>query len=263
VLIRGFGTLLALAAHLLLPVTVWFLFPFLMGGSIPTEETAGWWRRDLFLIVQFSVSHSVLLVPSVRQRIGGCLPGPLYGCFFTATTCLSLLFLILAWQTSSIVLWNLDGWARFAIQGAYVLSWGALIYTMSPTGYGFQTGWTPFWSWVRGQPPPRRRFVTRGVYQWLRHPVYLSFLGQIWFTPTMTLDRGLLTGLLTIYIFIGSALKDRRLVGYLGDVYRQYQERVPGYPLIGFGPLGRVPFAREKSEPVRVKSAELAEQITA
>ena len=55
----------------------------------------------------------------------------------------------------------------------------------------------------------------------------------------MTLDRALLTGLLTTYIFIGSCLKDRRLLFYLGDRYRRYQAHVPGYPLAP-GPLGRV-----------------------
>jgi hypothetical protein len=43
------------------------------------------------------------------------------------------------------------------------------------------------------------------------------------------------------YIFVGSALKDGRLVHFMGDSYRDYQSRVPGYPGVGFGPLGRVP----------------------
>ncbi|MEI7781782.1 MAG: hypothetical protein WCJ18_07640, partial [Planctomycetota bacterium] len=42
------------------------------------------------------------------------------------------------------------------------------------------------------------------------------------------------------YIFVGSALKDGRLVHFMGDTYRDYQARVPGYPGVGFGPLGRV-----------------------
>jgi hypothetical protein len=45
----------------------------------------------------------------------------------------------------------------------------------------------------------------------------------------------------TTYIFIGSALKDGRLLHFMGDTYREYQARVPGYPGVGFGPLGRVP----------------------
>jgi hypothetical protein len=58
----------------------------------------------------------------------------------------------------------------------------------------------------------------------------------------MTLDHAVLTGVWTVYIFIGSYLKDRRLTHYLGDAYRAYQAKVPGYPLVPFGPLGKVEF---------------------
>ena len=54
----------------------------------------------------------------------------------------------------------------------------------------------------------------------------------------MTLDHALLTGIWTIYIFIGSWLKDRRLEFYLGETYREYETRVPGYPFMTWGPLG-------------------------
>jgi methanethiol S-methyltransferase len=115
-----------------------------------------------------------------------------------------------------------------------------LAYSLSLTGLGYPTGWTPFLHWLRGQSPPRRDFVPRGAYHLLRHPVYLSFLGLICFTPRMTLDHAVLTGIWAAYIFFGSYLKDRRLVHYLGDSYRTYQARVPGYPLMPFGPLGKV-----------------------
>jgi methanethiol S-methyltransferase len=115
----------------------------------------------------------------------------------------------------------------------------ALFYSLSLTGLGWQTGWTPWIHWLRGVAPPKRKFEPCGVYRMLRHPVYLSFLGLIWFTPTMTLDHAVLTAVWTTYIFYGSYLKDERLAFYLGDVYRHYQERVAGYPGVCWGPLGK------------------------
>jgi methanethiol S-methyltransferase len=79
----------------------------------------------------------------------------------------------------------------------------------------------------------------------MRHPVYLSFLGLIWFAPTVTLDRALLIAVWTVYIFLGSYLKDRRLQYYLGPTYREYQARVPGYPGMIVGPLARVPWGEQ------------------
>ena len=64
----------------------------------------------------------------------------------------------------------------------------------------------------------------------------------------MTLDRAILVGTWTVYIFVGSLLKDQRLYFYLGDRYREYQQQIPGYPLIGFGPLGKL--AKDAESPV-------------
>jgi len=230
-----------LGAHLLLAVTVWFLFPFLCDGRGRAEASAAplWGRIDVLLALQFGVGHSLLLLPRVRTLLERWIPRPLYGCLFTALTCVSLLLLILAWRPSGIVIYRLEGWADTVMRGAYCGSWLALLYTLGLTGYGWQTGWTPFWASLRGRQPPPRSFTTPGAYRLLRHPVYLAFLSQVWLTPVMTLDRLLLCGVFTIYILIGSYLKDRRLLFYLGDTYREYQARVPGYPL-AFGPLGRV-----------------------
>jgi protein-S-isoprenylcysteine O-methyltransferase Ste14 len=241
-MLRMLGIGAGVGAHVLLGVTVWFLFPFLMDGRGSAESPAAplWWCADLLLALQFGISHSLLLLPAVRNRLERRIPRPLYGCLFTATTCLSLLLLILTWQPSGVLVYRLEGWADTTMRGAYLMSWAALIYTLGLTGYGWQTGWTPFWAWLRGRPAPPRRFTTPSAYRVMRHPVYLAFLAQVWLTPVMTFDRALLTAVFTVYIFLGSYLKDRRLLFYLGDVYRAYQARVPGYPL-ALGPLGRVP----------------------
>ena len=64
-----------------------------------------------------------------------------------------------------------------------------------------------------------------------------EFVGE--FTPTMTLDHAILTAVWTLYLAVGSYLKDERLAHYMGEEYRQYQQQVPGYPLAPWGPLGR------------------------
>jgi protein-S-isoprenylcysteine O-methyltransferase Ste14 len=246
---RFLGTLLGLTAHLLLVVTIWYLFPFLMGGRVPDglQASRSWWWDGL-LILQFGLSHSVMLLPPVRHRLERYFPAALYGCLFTVVTSLSLLILILAWQLYPLALWQLSGNAERLMQGAYVLSWVALVYSLYISGIGYQTGWTTFWPWLRGRPAPHRHFEIRGAYRLIRHPVYLSFLCQIWLTPVLTLDRALLCVLFSIYLMIGSYLKDRRLVYYLGDVYRRYQAQVPGYPLI-WGPLGRVSPPAPQAQP--------------
>ena len=71
---------------------------------------------------------------------------------------------------------------------------------------------------------PRRAFVERGAYRFLRHPVYLAFLGLVWLAPVVTFDRAVLIACWTVSMFIGSVLKDRRLARSLGEDYRAYQD---------------------------------------
>ena len=126
------------------------------------------------------------------------------------------------------------------MQLGFYASWIALFYSLYCSGIGYQTGLTQAWYWYRRTKQPTRKFSDKGEFRYMRHPVYLSFLGLIWFTPHMTWENITLTLIWTVYIFLGSYLKDRRMLLYLGEEYRAYASRVPGYPVFGFGPMGRL-----------------------
>lgn len=241
---RTAGLLFGLVTHALFAFTVWHLFWFLK-GSDPAgggSTAAGAILVDVALAVGFAVPHSLFLLPSVRRRIVAAgLAGPLYGCFYCTLTCLALLTTIFLWQPIALIAWRWPAPLSTVVSGGFVASWVALLYSLHLTGLGWQTGLTPWWHWIRGLPQPKREFAERGVYRILRHPVYLSFLGLIWFVPVVTLDRAVLIGVWSLYIFVGSVLKDRRLLFFIGDRYRDYQTRVPGYPGMPFGPLARMP----------------------
>ena len=242
---RTAGIVFGLSTQALFAVTVWHLFRFLAGGAPAGAATAGGIpasvAADVLLATSFAVPHSLLLVPGVKRRLlAGGLASPLYGCLYCTVTCITLLGMFRWWQPIDVVVWRWPAPLDSVVSACFVASWAALVYSLHLTGLGWQTGLTPWWYWVRGMPLPRRDFVERGAYRLLRHPVYLSFLGLIWFVPVVTLDRAVLMAVWSAYIFIGSVLKDRRLSGFLGDVYRDYQARIPGYPGIPFGPLARV-----------------------
>ena len=239
---RCAGIAFGLGTHGLFAVTVWYLFWFLKGTAAAAPAGGSLWV-DALLALQFAVPHSVLLLPSVRSRLTRVIPAAFYGCVYCVITCVSLLFMFANWRASPIVIWRATGYGATVVTLSFFCSWAALFYSLHLTGLGYQTGWTPWWHWLRGRPQPRRGFEPRGAYLWLRHPVYLSFLGLIWFTPVMTADRAVLTGIWSAYIFLGSWLKDERLHFYLGGSYRLYQAAVPGYPGMPLGPLARRPLA--------------------
>lgn len=243
---RAAGILFGIFTHVLFAFTVWNLFWFLKGSApadpaprCPTATRDA--ILDALLAVSFAVPHSLFLMPSVRKAVvSRGLAAPLYGCFYCIVTCVTLLTTILCWRPIDVVLWRAPAPLDTVASWFFVASWGALFYSLHLTGLGWQTGLTPWWHWIRGLPAPKRDFVERGAYRVLRHPVYLSFLGLVWFVPVITLDRAVLIVVWSGYILVGSVLKDRRLLHFLGTAYRDYQARVPGYPGMPFGPLARL-----------------------
>lgn len=246
---RAGGIAFGLLTHALFVVTVWHLFWFLYADT--AGHVPGSMGRDLLLAVQFAIPHSLLLHPRVRSRLTRWIPQAFYGCFFCAVTCSSLLVLFASWRSVGPAVWQLSGAARNVVEVGFFGSWVALFYSLYLSGLGYQTGWTPWWHWFRHQRPPERKFRPRSLYLLLRHPVYLSFLGLIWFNPIMTLDRLLLAVVWSAYIVAGSYLKDERLAYFLGDRYRKYQQQVSGYPGVPFGPLGRLPATSSAASMVR------------
>ena len=234
---RTCGIAFGIATHALFFVTLYRVFRFLQGDAVPSPAGSLWY--DALLAAQFGILHSLLLYPATRRRLEAWIPSPFYGCFFCTMTCVSLLAMFAGWRAAEPTFWRLTGAARVFVDGAYVGAWLLLFYSLCVSGLGYQTGFLPWWHWVRQRPAPKREFRPRNIYLLLRHPVYLSFMATVWFNPVMTLDRLLLALVWTAYIFVGSWLKDERLAFYLRDTYRAYQEQVAGYPFMPFGPLAR------------------------
>ena len=241
-------------SQILFAFTVVQLFLFLKGASAPPGPAALW--RDAGLALQFGVLHSLMLHPRVRGwLVDRLVPAAFYGCGYSVVTCGSLLLTFGLWQSSPTVIWQATGAMKTFVEAAYLATWVGLAYSLHLNGLGWQTGFTPWRHWLQNQPVPRRVFAPRGVYRLIRHPGYLCFMGLVWLTPDMTFDRAVLTVVWTTYIFIGSWLKDQRLVFFLGDLYREYQSRVPGYPAMPMGPLAKVSYESARSVPaVRLTS---------
>ncbi|MCA9056886.1 MAG: hypothetical protein KDA85_00245 [Planctomycetaceae bacterium] len=233
------GLAIGVGTQALFAVTVVYLFSYLRYGV--ATATTHWLVTDLLLTLQFAIPHSILLHPATRRKLRPWIAPEFYGVFYCLCTCASLGLIFRFWKSHPLILWDLSGMAAIPVLFGFFGSWVSLLYSISLTGLGYQTGWTQWSFWWRGEQMPRREFHPVSLYRWMRHPVYLSFLGLIWFTPVMSLDHALLTGVWSVYILIGSALKDARLEFFLGQSYSRYRERVPGYLLMPGRILGRRP----------------------
>jgi len=82
---------------------------------------------------------------------------------------------------------------------------------------------------LHDEPDPRDSpvLVTKGIYRWVRHPLYFFSLLFIWLTPVMTVNILAFNIAVTIYFRIGSIFEECKLVQEFGTAYREHQQTVP------------------------------------
>ena len=69
---------------------------------------------------------------------------------------------------------------------------------------------------------------TAGILAYVRHPWYLGAILAVWASEREIHPATLLVNvILTVYVVIGTALEERKLVAEFGEAYRQYREKVP------------------------------------
>ncbi len=81
--------------------------------------------------------------------------------------------------------------------------------------------------WIEKENEGNEKLSVKGLYGWVRHPLYTAGLLFIWLTPVMTTSVLLLNLSLTLYLYIGSVFEEQRLVDEFGDDYINYQQDVP------------------------------------
>jgi methanethiol S-methyltransferase len=112
-------------------------------------------------------------------------------------------------------------WSLFMIGGELLAVAGLLI--------AFRQ--TDIWDFVgfrqiEASPPPSK-LTTSGLYHYIRHPLYSAGLAFIWLLPLMTVNILAVNAALTIYIFIGSSIEERKLRSAFGQEYVEYARVTP------------------------------------
>jgi protein-S-isoprenylcysteine O-methyltransferase Ste14 len=80
--------------------------------------------------------------------------------------------------------------------------------------------------------------VRRGLYRWVRHPMYTTSLLVMWLVPTMSSNLLALFASMSVYFVVGSYHEEKLLLHQFGAEYEDYRRRVPRL-IPGLRPLGR------------------------
>lgn len=182
---------------------------------------------DGMLSVVFFIQHSYMIRRSFRASLSNIIPSHYNDAVFTIISSIVLVIIVVFWQPSATLLYELQGFPRWIARGVFFLSiagigWGVYaLKSFDPFGR------TAIRVHLSGKPLRPQQFSVYGPYLWVRHPLYFFVILLIWSCPDLTIDRLLFNLLWTAWIYIGTILEEKDLVSDFGDDYRQYQRKVP------------------------------------
>jgi len=182
---------------------------------------------DAILSMAFFLQHSGMVRKTFRARMAVFIPPRYQGAIYSIASGVVLVIVVVLWQRSEIRLLRLEGLPLWIARGCSLLAILTFAWSIHALGSFDAFGLRPIKSHIRGQSDQPFLFVVRGPYRWVRHPLYLCVLVLIWASPELTVDRLLFNVLWTAWIVVGTILEETDLLADFGDVYRDYQRKVP------------------------------------
>lgn len=202
----------------------------------------------IFTFTLWAVVHSLTAGARVknwaRQRLGERVHAGLYRLGYNLFAFLSMLPVLWAlWtQVPDRLLWRIPAPFAWLALGVQLVGFLGLVVALRQTDVWEFVGLRQALHYFGGgkRPLPPAKLVTRGMYAFVRHPLYFFSLLILWPNPTMTLQTLILNVMATIYLWAGSRVEERRLTAVFGAAYTTYKQRVPGLLPIKL-PLNRFP----------------------
>ena len=112
-----------------------------------------------------------------------------------------------------------------------LLSSGVQLLALAALGIGLlQTGVVSFLGLrqlVRSPGKEAPSLVAKGLYRYVRHPLYTAGLVLIWLVPVMSVNLLALNLGLSLYILVGTYYEERKLRREFGADYEAYMRRTP------------------------------------
>ena len=172
--------------------------------------------------------HSIMASLSFRAKLTNLLGEKtmrFYRLFFNIFSFLSLLPILgLAKVLPDRILYTIPApWLYLFLFGQILSALGEILGVLQTDVWAF-AGLRQI---IAARSEGESKLVIKGLYKYMRHPLYTFGLLFIWLSPVMTVNMLILYLSATLYIRIGIHFEERKLIREFGEDYLAYKENTP------------------------------------
>lgn len=191
-------------------------------------RTGFWWI--LLALAGYGVIHSLLASNACKQWVKSWLGAVRFQRYYRLFFSLQAFFLILpilalSYYLPDQIIYRIPFLWRWLTIPIQLFALFLLLDSINQTGALRFIGFAQAFEMEKGkQALP---LVERGMYRYVRHPIYTTMFVAMWLMPVMSWNLLALAIGVSIYNIIGARLEERKLSAEFGSAYDTYRKKTP------------------------------------
>lgn len=204
----------------------WSFLPIHINSGTANSNTIQAVVGNLLIVILFGLHHSIAARSSFKEKLTKIVPAAIERSTYVMISGIFMFAICIYWQPLAGTIWSTDNTVVILIlKTIHVLGWLVLVAATFEIDHFHLMGLRQSFSMNAADGD---KLKENFLYSIVRHPIQTGLLMGIWSTANMSLTQFMLSGCLTLYIFIGLYYEEKSLVAHFGDSYLDYKKRVPG-----------------------------------